>query len=89
MPELFFTWAQRADKRVHFEFLDNSVALGERPRTVAFGWNDEMNVLDVKCMLDVERYRRVERRRGAPAELLSRSRRSSRPSTTRAFCANA
>jgi len=59
MPELFFTWVQRADKRVHFEFLDNSVHLPERPRTVAFGSNDEMNVLDVGCLLDVERYRRV------------------------------
>jgi len=69
MPELFFTWAQRADKRVHFEFLDNSVQLGERPRTVAFGWNDEMNVLDVKCMLDVERYRRVNIDAASPGEL--------------------
>jgi hypothetical protein len=69
MPELFFTWAQRADKRVHFEFLDNSVRLGERPRTVAFGWNDEMNVLDVKCMLDVERYRRVNINAASPDEL--------------------
>lgn len=60
MPELFFTWVQSADKRVHFELLDNSVGPGERPRTVAFGWNDVLNVLDVKCMLDVERYRRVE-----------------------------
>ena len=59
MPELFFTWIRRADKRVHFEFLDNSVELPERPRTVAFGWNDTMNVLDVGCLLDVERYRRV------------------------------
>ncbi|HEY2864289.1 MAG TPA: hypothetical protein VGK37_11780 [Casimicrobiaceae bacterium] len=59
MPQLFFTWIQRTDKRVHFEFLDNSVQLGERPRTVAFGWNDTLNVLDVKCLLDVERYRRV------------------------------
>jgi hypothetical protein len=59
MPDLFFTWVQRADKRVHFEFLDNSVQLGERPRTVAFGWNDTLNVLDAKCLLDVERYRRV------------------------------
>ena len=33
--------------------------LGERPRTVAFGSNRELNVLDVKCMLDIERYRRV------------------------------
>ena len=59
MPQLFFTWIQRTDKRVHFEFLDNSVQLGERPRTIAFGWNDTLNVLDLKCALDVERYRRV------------------------------
>ena len=60
MPQLFFTWIRRTDKQVHFEFLDNSVQLGERPRTVAFGWNDTLNVLDVKCLLDVERYRRVD-----------------------------
>jgi hypothetical protein len=59
MPELFFTWALRPGKLVHYEFLDNGVPLGERPRTVAFGWNGEMNVLDVKCMLDVDRYRRI------------------------------
>jgi hypothetical protein len=35
MPQLFFTWIARTDKRVHFEFLDNSVAQGERPRTSA------------------------------------------------------
>lgn len=59
MPELFFTWALRDNKRVHYEFLDNSVPYGERPRSIAFGWNGEMNVLDVKCMLDVERYRKI------------------------------
>jgi hypothetical protein len=69
MPQLFFTWVRRADKRVHFEFLDNSVQLGERPRTVAFGWNDELNVLDVRCILDVERYRRVDVDARAPERL--------------------
>ena len=59
MPQLFFTWVQRSDKHVHFEFLDNSVQLGERPRTVAFGSNDVLHVLNVKCMLDVERYCKV------------------------------
>jgi hypothetical protein len=71
MPQLFFTWIQRTDKRVHFEFLDNSVQLGERPRTVAFGWNDTLNVLDVKCALDVERYRRVNIDAPAPEFLYS------------------
>ena len=68
MPELFFTWVRRSDKRVHFEFLDNSVPRGERPRTMAFGDNRTLNVLDVKCMLDIERYRKVNTRATA-AEL--------------------
>ena len=71
MPQLFFTWIQRTDKRVYFEFLDNSVRLGERPRTIAFGWNDTLNVLDVKCALDVERYRRVDVNATAPELLYS------------------
>jgi hypothetical protein len=40
IPPLFFTWVQRSDKQVQFEFLDNSVPQGETPRTVAFGWNE-------------------------------------------------
>jgi hypothetical protein len=59
MPQFFFTWIDRHDKRVHFEFLDNSVRLPAQPRTAAFGENDTLNVLDVGALLDVERYRRV------------------------------
>jgi len=69
MPELFFTWVARMDKCVHFEFLDNSVKLGQRPRTVAFGLNEVLNVLDVKCLLDVERFRRVNIDAKAPDAL--------------------
>ncbi len=69
MPGLVFTWAKRGDKRVQFELLDNSVAAGERPRTVAFGGNRVLNVLDVKCMLDIERYRRVNVDATSPADL--------------------
>jgi hypothetical protein len=59
MPELFFTWALQPEKAVHCEFLDNSVPYGDRPRTVAFGWNGELNVLDVKSLLDIDRYRKI------------------------------
>jgi hypothetical protein len=69
MPQLFFTWVQRTDKRVHFEFLDNSVELPQRPRTVAFGSNDEMNILDVGCLHDVVRYVRVVVDATSPQEL--------------------
>jgi hypothetical protein len=59
IPNVFFTWVRRSDKRIQFEFLDNTVPLGERPRTVAFGNNDTVNVLDVGRMLDIDRYGRV------------------------------
>jgi hypothetical protein len=59
MPRLFFTWAAKKDKTVHYEFLDNAVPEGERPRTAAFGADGEMNILDVKCLIDVERYKKI------------------------------
>jgi hypothetical protein len=59
MPELFFIWALISNKRVHYEFLDNSVAEGCPPRTAAFGWNGEMTILDVKTMIDIERFRKI------------------------------
>jgi len=69
MPELFFTWALRGDKTVHYEFLDNSVPAGEPPRSAAFGADGELNVLDVKCMLDVARYARINVDATSPEEV--------------------
>lgn len=71
MPDLFFTWICRTDKSVHFEFLDNSVRLGERPRTVAFGDNDTLNLLDVRSVLNIERFRRVNVAATSPELLYS------------------
>lgn len=59
MPGLFFTWALREGKQVHYEFLDNSVKKGDQPRTIAFGFNGELNIFDIPAMLNVDRYRRV------------------------------
>jgi hypothetical protein len=69
MPELFFTWALRPDMSVHCEFLDNSVPSGERPLTVAFGRGGELNVLDVKGLLDVDRYRKINIDASGPGEV--------------------
>jgi hypothetical protein len=59
IPGVFFTWVGHADKRIRFEFLDNSVHLGELPRTVAFGDNQTLNILDVGAFLDIERFAKV------------------------------
>jgi hypothetical protein len=69
MPELFFTWALDPRRQVHYEFLDNSVAEGRPPRTVAFGWNREMTVLDIKSMLDIERFRKINVNARRPEEV--------------------
>lgn len=69
MPELFFTWALDARKRVHYEFLDNSVAEGLPPRTVAFGWNTEMTILDIERMLDIDRFRKINIHACEPGEV--------------------
>jgi len=67
MPELFFTWALNTGRRVHYEFLDNSVNEGERPRTVAYGWDQELTILDMKAMLDIDRFRKININAHAPA----------------------
>jgi hypothetical protein len=69
MPNVFFTWIQRSDKHIHFEFLDNSVRFGDLPRTVAFGSNDTIHVLDVSRLLDIERFGRVNIEARAPESL--------------------
>jgi hypothetical protein len=69
IPQLFFTWVRRADKPLHFEFLDNSVAQGQRPRTVAFGDNATLRVLDVGGLIDVDRFRHVNIDASGPAAL--------------------
>jgi len=69
MPDLFFTWALRKDKNVHYEFLDNGVPQGERPRTVAFGSNGAMTLLDIGCFLDVDRYKRIDINATSPSDV--------------------
>lgn len=59
IPRLFFTWDGSGGKPVHFEFLDNSVPKGAPPKTVAFGTRQELNILDVKRLIDVERFKKI------------------------------
>jgi len=69
IPNLLFTWALRRDKIVYYEFLDNSVAQGQTPKTIAFGRNEEMYIADFKCMLDIVRYTRINIEAGNPGEV--------------------
>lgn len=70
MPALFLSWVNKTDQTIHFEFLDNSVALGERPRTVAFGWNAELTVLDIDCVRCMSLYKNVNVEAQRPEDVL-------------------
>lgn len=69
IPDLFFTWALHKEKKVFYEFLDNSVDYGDKPRTIAFGINSELFVLDIKCMLDIVRYTKINIDASSPDEV--------------------
>ena len=69
MPELLFTWALDNTRRVHYEFLDNSVDEGHPPRPVAHGWNREMTILDIKRILDIDRFRKINIHARGPDEV--------------------
>ena len=68
MPKLFLFWSS-TKKRVHYEFLDNSVEKGELPRTVAFGWNLDLTILDIPSMMNVDRFRKLNVEASCPVEL--------------------
>ena len=59
MPDVFFTWVARSDKRIHFEFLDNSVQFGEPPRRLPSAPTPRSTCWMSTAMLDIERFRRV------------------------------
>ena len=71
MPQIFFTWAKNSEKDVYHEFLDNSVPLGERPRTVAFGRNDRINILDLDKIMDINRFQKININATGPDEVYS------------------
>jgi len=69
MQNILFGRMLDPNLRVHYEFLDNDVPRGEVPLTVAFGWSGEMNILDIKRMLDIRRYQKINVNATTPAEV--------------------
>lgn len=73
MPALFLSWVKSTNKHVHFEFLDNDVPKDQRPKTAAFGWNNSMTILDIKLMLNIDLYRKINVEATNADEVLSKN----------------
>ena len=71
MPELFFSWTAVGNKTVHYEFLDNDVPLGQDPRTIAFGENAAMTILDPKAIDQIDLFRHVNIHAKTAADVLT------------------
>ncbi|MDA0846602.1 MAG: hypothetical protein O2997_00055 [Proteobacteria bacterium] len=69
MPDLFFTWALNAEKSVQFEFLDNSVAKGQRPQTMAFGRNGHLVILNPAGFFQIDFFRKINLHARSPGEV--------------------
>ena len=59
IPDLFLSWANDSRKWVQYEFLDNSVAKGKLPRTIAYGQNGSLVIEDIHRFLDIDRFKNV------------------------------
>ena len=69
IPDLFIRWAKDSDKWVHYEFLDNSVERGERPRTIAYGQNGSLVVMDLEKFCHINRFQHVNVDAPSPREI--------------------
>lgn len=60
MPKLFFKWLAYDKPVFRFNFMDNSVAKGEPPLTVAWGTQQELNIIDPIALINIERYQKID-----------------------------
>ncbi len=69
MPKILFKWLASPRPDYRYVFLDNRVARGSFPKTIASGDRDRMVIYDPAAFIDIERYQKVDILAGAPAEL--------------------
>ena len=59
MPKLLFKWTSNKTPSYFFEFLDNSVPKGTYPTLIARGTQGKMQVYQLRSLIDIERYQRI------------------------------
>jgi len=69
MPKILFKWLAYKRPRFKYEFLDNSVPKGTYPKTIAFGTQDEINIIDCSGFVDIVRYQKINIRARSPGEV--------------------
>ncbi|NVK43348.1 MAG: hypothetical protein HWE39_19065 [Oceanospirillaceae bacterium] len=69
IPKLFFKWMSYQNPIFKYEFLDNSVPKGTYPKTIAFGSQNEMTIINPLAFIDIERYQKINIKAKSPEEV--------------------
>ena len=69
MPKILFKWLSYDRPLFRYEILDNSVPKGTYPKTIAFGTQNEINIMDCTVFIDIERYQKINIRAKQPREV--------------------
>ncbi|WP_020680295.1 hypothetical protein [Marinobacterium rhizophilum] len=69
IPKLFFKWLACRKPIYKYEFLDNSVPKGTYPKTIAFGDQQEMVILNPLAFIAIERYQKINIKAKSPEEV--------------------
>jgi hypothetical protein len=69
MPKLLFKWTSHRSPVYFFEFLDNSVPKGTYPKLIARGTQGKMQIYQLRSLIDIERYQRINVLATRPAQV--------------------
>ena len=69
MPKILFKWLAYDRPLFKYEFLDNDVPRGTYPKTIAYGTQNEINIIDPLALIDIERYQRININAKSPEEV--------------------
>jgi hypothetical protein len=69
MPKLLFKWTSHKTPTYFFEFLDNSVPKGTYPELIARGTQRKMQIYQLRSLIDIERYQRINVLASRPEEV--------------------
>ena len=69
MPKLLFKWTSHKTPTYFFEFLDNSVPKGIYPELIARGTQGKMQIYQLRSLIDIERYQRINVLATCPEEV--------------------
>lgn len=69
MPKIFFKWLAYDKPLFKYKFLNNDVPKGTFPATIAFGTQQEINIISVSEFIDIERYQKINIKAKSPGQI--------------------